>query len=171
MRQSGVHGDLLVLLSQDRWIRIQGLVDELKGLWLCDPNFAESMTTSAATLLVYLSAALAINASKFGQTVLLLLLVVSVGLLAVCNHLVSSFQMNGFVLQTEGRPKEYRRRIDLANELIEESGRKNWAIRLGMIVANARAGYSSWTGRRGVRSDHVRAASVDKRLQVTRFFE
>jgi hypothetical protein len=100
IREPGVHGDLLILLSQDRWIRMQGLVDDLKavssGQWLSDAGFAESMTTSAATLLVYLAAALTINASQIRKMAILLLLVVSGGLLANCNESVDILQMNGF---------------------------------------------------------------------------
>jgi hypothetical protein len=66
---------------------MQGLVDDLKavtsGQWSSDASFAESMTTSAATLLVYLAAALTINASQTGEVTILLLLVVSGGLLAI----------------------------------------------------------------------------------------
>jgi hypothetical protein len=32
------------------------------------------------------------------------------------------------------RPIAYRRRLDLANQLVEENGRDDWAIRLGMIT-------------------------------------
>jgi hypothetical protein len=140
IREPRVHGDLLILLSQDRWIRIQGLVDDLKavtsGHWLRDASFGENMTTSAATFLVYLAAALTTNASRVGQMVLLLLLGVSFVLLSLCNHSVDLLLMNGFVVRRQGRPKAYKRRLDLANQLIEESGRDDWAIRMGMIVPN-----------------------------------
>jgi hypothetical protein len=143
VREPGVHGDLLILLSQDRWIRMQGLVDDLKavtsGQWLSDANFAESMTTSAATLLVYLAAALTINASQTGKIAILLLLVVSSGLLAICNKSVDTLQMNGFRVRHKGKPIAYRRRLDLANQLVEESGRDDWAIRLGMITPKRKA--------------------------------
>ena len=52
--EPGVRGDLLVLLSQDRWVRIQGLVDDLKaiasGQWLRDMTFIESCLVNFATL-------------------------------------------------------------------------------------------------------------------------
>lgn len=147
VREPGVHGDLLILLSKDRWIRMQGLVDDLKavtsGQWLRDASFAEKITTSAATLLVYLAAALAINASRIGKIVLLLLLLVSFGLLTLSNHSVDALQMNGCVVRRQGQPKRYQRRLDLANQLIEESGRDDWAIRLGMIVPNRRTNATS----------------------------
>jgi hypothetical protein len=125
IREPGVHGDLLILLSQDRWVRMQGLVDDLKavtsGQWLSDASFTESMTTSAATLLVYLAAALTINASQTGK--ILLLLVVSGGLLAIYNESVDTLQMNGFRVRHKGKPIAYRRRLDLADQLVEKSGR------------------------------------------------
>jgi hypothetical protein len=146
-REPGVHGDLLILLSEDRWIRMQGLVDDLKavtsGQWLRDTSFAEKITTSAATLLVYLAAALTINASRIGKIVLLLLLLVSFGLLALSNHSVDALEMNGCVVRRQGQPKRYQRRLDLANQLIEESDRDDWAIRLGMIVPNRRTNATS----------------------------
>lgn len=44
--EPGAKGDLLILLSQDRWIRLRGAVDDLKavtsGQWLREPSFAES---------------------------------------------------------------------------------------------------------------------------------
>ena len=136
--EPGIHGDLLILLSRDRWIRMQGFVNDLKavtsGQWLRDATFAENMTTSAATSLVYLAAALTINANRIGQTILLFLFVVSFGLLALCNHSVNSLQMNGCVVRRKQQPQAYQRRLDLANQLIKESGRNDWAIRLGMIV-------------------------------------
>ena len=142
--EPGIRGDLLVLLSRDRWIRMQGLVDDLKnvtsGQWLRDANFAETMTTSAATLLVYLAAALMINASKIGQIILLTLFVVSFSLLGLCNYSVDSLQMNGCTVRLKQQPVAYSRRLDLAHQLIKESGRKDWAIRLGMIVTEPKTG-------------------------------
>ncbi len=135
--EPGVRGDLLILLSQDRWIRMQGLVDDLKALtsgqWLRDATFLECTAISAATLLTYLAAAMTINASQLGKLVLLLLFVASSGLLAISNSVVHSLQMGGCIIRSEGEPSPYKRRLDLANQLIKESGRDDWAIRLGMI--------------------------------------
>lgn len=54
--EPGVKSDLLVLLSQDRWIRIQGATDDVKavtaGQWLGEPTFIESSLVALATLLV-----------------------------------------------------------------------------------------------------------------------
>ena len=53
VKEPGVNGDLLILLSQDRWIRLQGPVDALKavtaGQWLRDTTFWESSLTAIAT--------------------------------------------------------------------------------------------------------------------------
>ena len=70
--EPGVPGDLLIIVSQDRWIRMRGMVDDLKvvtaGQWLREMTTLESFVVSFATLLVYGSAALAGNAStKIGR--------------------------------------------------------------------------------------------------------
>lgn len=141
VKEPGVKGDLLILLSQDRWVRLQGPVDALKaitaGQWLRDPTFGESSLTAIATLLIYINAAVASNACQAGQIIILALLLLSVGLVAMSNELQESLYMHGCKVQVDGQPKEYARRLDLANELIESTGRDDWAIRLGMINQNA----------------------------------
>ncbi|KAG8810088.1 hypothetical protein FRC17_003105 [Serendipita sp. 399] len=136
--EPGVRGDLLVLLNQDRWIRIRGLVDDLKtvtsGQWLRDETMVEGFMSSTATLLVFMTAGLAGNASPIGCLLLACLLLTSAGLLGLCNSLTKKLQMFGRVVQTSGEPVAYRRRLDLAEELIKESGRDDWAIGLGMIT-------------------------------------
>lgn len=137
-KEPGVKGDLLVLLSQDRWIRMRGLVDDLKavtsGQWLRDMSFIESSITAFATVLVYLDAALASNMDQSGKVILLIVLVVSASLLAVANEFTEDLQMKGFILKVDKRSKHYDRRRTLAEELIAESGRRDWALRLGMVV-------------------------------------
>jgi len=136
--EPGVHGDLLVLLSQDRWVRLQGLVDDLKavtaGQWLRDKTPVESFCAAAATLLVYTSAALASNASKVGSLLIACLLLISAALLGLSNSVVRRLQMFGRTVYVEGEPKAYTRRLDLAHELIEVSQRDDWAIAMGLIV-------------------------------------
>ena len=60
-----VHGDLLVLLSQDCWVHIRGLVDDLKavtsGQWLRDETTLEGYCVSCAMLLLFVSAVIASN--------------------------------------------------------------------------------------------------------------
>ena len=143
VKESGVNGDLLVLLSQDRWVRLQGPVNGLKavtaGQWLRDATFLESSLTSIALLLIYINAAVATNASQAGNIIILALLLTSVGLVALSNYCQDSLYMHGYKVQVNGKPKHYVRRLDLANELINSTGRDDWAIRLGMINQKAEA--------------------------------
>lgn len=136
--EPGVNGDLLVLLSQDRWVRIQGTVDDLKlvtsGQWLRDETRTESWATALATVIVYLGAALVSNLTQIGQILLLVLLIASAGLLAIANSATENLQMHGKIVSVSGVPKPYHRRLALANDLIAETQRDDWAVRLGMIV-------------------------------------
>lgn len=139
--EPGVNGDLLILLSQDRWIRMHGAVDDLKtvtsGQWLRDPTFLESSVTAFATVLVYLDVALTSNTLQSGKVMLLILLIGSAGLLAIANEKTEVLQMHGRTIQIDGARKRYPRRLVLAEELIKETGRDDWAIRLGMINSGA----------------------------------
>jgi hypothetical protein len=136
--EPGVKGDLLILLSQDRWIRMQGMVDDLKavtsGQWLREMTFMESSIAAFATVLVYLDAALASNIGLAGKLILLFLLIASAGALAIANEKTQMLQMHGRVIKVEGPRKKYERRLDMANQLIKQSGRDDWALRMGMIV-------------------------------------
>ncbi|RFN45019.1 hypothetical protein FIE12Z_10747 [Fusarium flagelliforme] len=137
--EPGVDSDLLVLLSQDRWVRIQGAVDHLKavtsGQWLRDPTIGRAGSQALLpTLIVYLAAALVSNATQLGKILILVLLGGSVALLAIANSLTDKLLMHGYVIQrANGEPKKYRRRVELADELVKEIGRDDWAIRMGMI--------------------------------------
>ncbi len=107
--EPGKTGDLLILLSQDRWLRMQGSVDALKtvtaGQWLSDMTFFESFLDASATILVYISAALATNASQTGKILLMALLLISVGLLGICNQQEKALYMHGLVVKANGKPK------------------------------------------------------------------
>ncbi|MCJ1385027.1 hypothetical protein MMC17_008145 [Xylographa soralifera] len=139
--EPGVKGDLLILLSQDRWIRMKGNVDDLKavvsGQWMRDMTFTESSVAATATMLVYIDAALASNAQQIGKIALLVLLLLSAGFLGFSNDQVEEYQMFGRSIKAVGQAKAYKRRRDLADELIGETGREDWAIRLGMINAGS----------------------------------
>lgn len=141
VKEPGVNGDLLILLSQDRWVRLQGSVDALKtvtaGQWLRDTTFWEGSLTAIATLMIYINTAVTNNASQAGEIVILALLLLSVGLVAMSNEQQESLYMHGCQIRVDGQPKKYARRLDLANELIEHTGRDDWAIRLGMINQKA----------------------------------
>ena len=135
--EPGVKGDLLVLLSQDRWVRLQGPVDALKaatsGQFLVDMNFFEGSLNALATLFVYLSAALASNATQVGKLLFIALLLISVCLLAISNHPSKYLHMHGTVLKPNPEPKAYERRLGLAKKLMRETKRDDWAIGLGMV--------------------------------------
>ncbi|KAG7443749.1 uncharacterized protein BT62DRAFT_934701 [Guyanagaster necrorhizus] len=137
--EPGVNGDLLILLSQDRWIRLQGLVDDLKtvtaGQWLRDKTMIEGFATSFATLLVYAAVILAFNASTVGSLMIASLLLCSSALLDISNSLTPCLQMFDCIVRVEGEPIRYERRLYMANEMIEKSGRNDWAIGMGLVVA------------------------------------
>jgi len=136
--EPGVEGDLLVLVSQDRWVRMRGEVDDLKavtaGQWLRDLSAVEGFATSFATLLVYMAAGLANNASTVGSLFIAILMLVSVSFLGLCNSLTMDLQIFGRSVRVVEEPKSYQRRLDMANELIQVSGRDDWAIALGLIL-------------------------------------
>ncbi|ODM20039.1 hypothetical protein SI65_05025 [Aspergillus cristatus] len=138
-KEGNIPADLLILLSQDRWIRMKGNVDDIKavtsGQWLRGMTFLESWVAAFATVLVYLNAALASNAKLFGKVILILLLIVSAGLLAIANEWTEKLQMHGNIVRRgQGKPKLYNRRRDMADELIEEmGGRTEWAIKMGLV--------------------------------------
>lgn len=142
--EPGVRGDLLILLSQDRWIRLRGFVDDLKavtsGQWLRDMTGPEGFVVTAATMTVYLAAVMAVNSSTAGNLILLVLLLISAGLLELVNGLAKGSIMYGRVLRTEGKPISYRRRLDMVDQLIKESGRDDWAVGLGMISKSSEDG-------------------------------
>ncbi|PGH02630.1 hypothetical protein GX51_04513 [Blastomyces parvus] len=140
--EPGAQGDLLILLSQDRWIRLQGAVDDLKavtsGQWLRDCSFIEDSVTAFATLLVYTDVALVSNVSLSGQILILALFVFSTALLALTNAMTSELHMHGRKISAMGKSIKYGRRLDMANELIRETKRDDWALRLGMIVRQSK---------------------------------
>ncbi|KAI9665105.1 MAG: hypothetical protein M1821_006553 [Bathelium mastoideum] len=143
--EPGVKGDLLALLSQDRWVRIKGDVDDLKavtsGQWLRDMTFVERSVTACSTVLLYLDAALASNMKQTGKVMLIILLILSSGLLAIANEKTDHLQMYGRIIKAdEGSPKQYGRRLELAEELVKETGRTDWAVRLGLINGSPEKG-------------------------------
>lgn len=90
---------------------------------------------ATATLLVYVSAALTSNASQTSQLLLASPLLASTALLGISNSQQKALCMHGHVLGVKGKPKAYARRLDLAKELIKETGKSDWAVGLGMVKA------------------------------------
>ncbi|PBK58450.1 hypothetical protein ARMSODRAFT_967712 [Armillaria solidipes] len=131
-------GDLLILLSQDRWVRLRGSVNALKavtaGQWLRDLSAVESFAVMFATTTVYASAIIAFNASTVGSLLIGGLLLCSVALLTLCNSLTRCFQMYDCVVRIEGKPVRYQRRLQMAEKLVDESEREDWAVGMGLIL-------------------------------------
>ncbi|KZV75940.1 hypothetical protein PENSPDRAFT_646741 [Peniophora sp. CONT] len=141
-KEPDVQGDLLVLLSQDRWVRVRGLVDDLKlvtsGQWVRDMEPVEGFVVAGATLLVYGAAALAPNASTVGSLFIGVLLLVSVALLGLCNASTADLCMFNRRVYQSGLPKIYKRRVDMAEDMIEKhGGRRDWAIGMGLVLAES----------------------------------
>ncbi|KAF2815303.1 uncharacterized protein BDZ99DRAFT_567171 [Mytilinidion resinicola] len=136
--EPGVQGDLFILLSQDRWVRVRGPVDDLKaltsGTWLSEPTTLETFFGAVAKLLVYANVAVAGHATDAGVYTIVSMLLVNGGLLALDNLRVRSLTMYGRTMEAVGEPKRYFRRRDLAEQLIKESGRNDWAVAMGLIV-------------------------------------
>ena len=139
--EPGQLGDLFILLSYDRWVRIRGEVDDLKavtsGRWLRRPTTLEGVTSGCATLLAYSAPALAANTTLEGQIVIAILLLGNFAALAAANYSTTSMHMKGKLLQLSGSRKAYKRRSVLADELMAESGRKDWAIAMGLIPSES----------------------------------
>ena len=71
--------------------------------------------------------------SKLGQALLMVLLLGTTMWLGYENQSTRVYRMYGRSIYAEGPPRAYKRRLDLAEQLIKETGRDDWAIRLGMI--------------------------------------
>ncbi|KAK0491881.1 hypothetical protein EDD18DRAFT_529372 [Armillaria luteobubalina] len=131
-------GDLLILLSQDRWVRLQGSINDLKavtsGQWLRDLSAAENFAVMFATTVVYTAAIVAFNASTFGSLLIGGLLLCSVALLTLCNSLTQCFKMYNCIVRMDGKPVRYRRRLEMAEKLVDESKREDWAVGMGLIL-------------------------------------
>ena len=136
--EPGAQGDLFILLSQDRWVRIRGPVDDLKaltsGTWLSEPTTLETFFGAVAKLLVYANVAFAGHATDTGIFTIVSMLLVNGGLLALDNLRIRRLNMYGRTMEAVGEPRRYFRRRDLAEQLIKESGRDDWAVAMGLIV-------------------------------------
>ncbi|PBK68176.1 hypothetical protein ARMSODRAFT_958316 [Armillaria solidipes] len=124
-------GDLLILLSQDRWVRLQGSLHDIKtvtaGEWLRDRSTVESFFVALATLLVYITAALAGNASTMGSLLIACLLLCSAALLGLCNSWTGCLQMCECIVRKEGMSNRYKRKLDMVDDLIRVSEKNKWA--------------------------------------------
>ncbi|CAK3897889.1 Hypothetical predicted protein [Lecanosticta acicola] len=135
--EPGFRSDLLVLLSQDRWIRIQGLTDDVKavtsGAWFQECTLLQNVLLTTATLLTYFDVVMAANASQTGKLLLVFLLLANSGLLGLVNYASTSMTVHGRAVTVSSGPKKYDRRLTLAKELIKEFGRTDCFVGMGMI--------------------------------------
>ncbi|KAK5297819.1 hypothetical protein LTR99_008222 [Exophiala xenobiotica] len=146
--EPGVKGDLLILLSEDRWIRMKGLVDDLKavtsGSWLLSrpgpPTYLTILCETMdgiAGLLVYIAAIVLVNAPNQDKIIIVLYALLGQGALAIHNATSSELVMNDRRLNVSSQAgsgvKKYPRRLVMARELVKEMGRSDFAVRLGML--------------------------------------
>lgn len=54
--------------------------------------------------------------------------------MAVADEKTEVTQMHGRLLKIEEERIRYARRLDMAKDLIRQSGRRDWAVRLGMVI-------------------------------------
>ncbi|KAK0184781.1 hypothetical protein F5146DRAFT_1144908 [Armillaria mellea] len=129
-------GDLLIILSKDRWVRLHGSLNDIKtvtaGEWLRDQSTVESFLVALATLLVYAAAALAGNASTMGSLLIACLLLCSAALLGLCNSWTRCLQMYDCIVQQDGISPRYWRRMAMVDALIRASGKSDWAYEMGL---------------------------------------
>jgi hypothetical protein len=146
--EPGVKGDLLILLSEDRWIRMKGLVDDLKavtsGSWLLSrpgpptyPTILYEIMDWIAGLLVYIAAIVLVNAPNRDEIILVLYVLLGHGALAMHNATSSELVINDRRLNVSSQAgsgvKKYSHRLAMARELVKEMGRSDFAVRLGML--------------------------------------
>ena len=135
--EPGVNGDLLILLSQDKWVRMRGMTDDLKattsGCWLRPMTKYEKLAVDVSTMFVYGAVILITEATYIDKIVFLISFGGSAVLLSLLNLLTDEVKVKGRRLAIHGKPKRYERRLDMAEELINESCRRDWTVRLGMI--------------------------------------
>ena len=81
----------------------------------------------------WFNSAILANALRESQVLLLVLLLGSTVLLGVANMNTQALDMHGRVIRQQGEPNFYHRRLDLAEQLIRETGRDDWALQMGMI--------------------------------------
>jgi hypothetical protein len=143
--EPGVQGDILVLLSQDRWTRIRGPVDDLKavlsGRWLREPTAWEATLHAVATLLVYAAVGLGVLIGEPGKRVLLGLALVSVAAVGLVNLWTRELRMHGRTLgvDRERGLRRYARRLEMVEDMLTEEGRHDESMRgafarMGMTV-------------------------------------
>ncbi|RPA79941.1 hypothetical protein BJ508DRAFT_327798 [Ascobolus immersus RN42] len=118
--EPGVWGALFVLLSQDKWVILEGLVDHLKatasGYWLGEASALDQTLTTIAKMLVYLAPALLFASKPEGALIFLALLSITTACLALSNTLATNITMHGHRIRESFQPIRYKRRLHLLND-------------------------------------------------------
>ncbi|PBK59877.1 hypothetical protein ARMSODRAFT_991032 [Armillaria solidipes] len=91
-----------------------------------------SFAIGFATLLVYVSAALAGNASTVGNLHILCLLLCSAALLSLCNSSTQCLQMFNRIVRKCGE-EEYEHRLEMVKDLVRTSRKGDWAVHMDLI--------------------------------------
>lgn len=137
-KEPGVKSDLLVLLSQDRWVRIQGMTDDVKvvtsGQWQRSPTAVEDMIYTLISFAVHLAAGFMFAASHEGRLLFFILMISNSVLLKVGTALTDRLVLYDRDIQIKGARKSYGRRLDMAEELIKETGRDDWCEKMGIVL-------------------------------------
>ncbi|EKM56397.1 uncharacterized protein PHACADRAFT_194016 [Phanerochaete carnosa HHB-10118-sp] len=128
--------DFLIILSQDRWVRMRGGVDDIKEVaaGLREPGTLESFAVTFAKMPVYCSAALAGNTTTAGSLLLACLLLFSAGILGLSNAAMHSLHMLGRIVSVEGKPVRYEHRLSMVRDMIQETKHTEWTLRMSMIT-------------------------------------
>ena len=104
-----------------------------------DQTPAEGSASAFATLLVFASSALAVNASTVGGLIIALLLFLSAGVLGLCNALTEDLRMFGRTLhvsesnEPDKKVQEFPRKRAMVDYLIAQSNRDDWALGMQLI--------------------------------------
>ncbi|PBK87644.1 hypothetical protein ARMGADRAFT_997778 [Armillaria gallica] len=140
VREPGVEGDLLILLSQDRWVRMQGSVDNLRTVMayqqLRDESTSEAVAVSVAKLMIPVAAAFAGNISTVGSSMIILLLLSSFALSASSRFLSSCLPIFDCVVRLEGKPKKCRQRMPIMDEMakLKQSRGNGWTFGMELPI-------------------------------------
>ncbi len=124
--EPGGEYDLLIRLSQDRWIRLQGAEADLRTVVACQglrvQSGMEGCAVSFGTISVYLAVALSPNVSPVGSLVIIFLVFCSSIFMALYNSLTPCLQTLNRVVRVEGEPTRYEERILQGNTGGDERG-------------------------------------------------
>ncbi|PBK92138.1 hypothetical protein ARMGADRAFT_1013377 [Armillaria gallica] len=124
--EPGGEYDLLIRLSQDRWIRLRGAEADLRTVVACQGLRARSATEGLAvsfgTISVYFAVALSPNISPVGSSVIVCLVFFSSIFMALYNSLTPCLQTLNCVVRVEGEPMRYEERISQGNAGGDERG-------------------------------------------------